>query len=103
MEGWMALDRGGVVKKRLTNNGRWNYETCCHHCGKWIDHDNACVSFARDWSESTICSDCVVKNFESLVGLLEKKEDETTETCMQCGSPIEGFHACPGLPGENQF
>lgn len=25
------------------------------------------------------------------------------EQCTQCGAEIIGHHACPGLPGENQF
>lgn len=30
-----------------------------------------------------------------------RKEPE--ETCGQCGAVVEGFHACPGLPGEQDW
>ncbi len=34
---------------------------------------------------------------------LELPEEEAEHHCGQCGWSGRGFHACPGLPGENQF
>lgn len=35
-----------------------------------------------------------------LAALLARIDGEPEEQCSQCGAVVQGFHACPGVPGE---
>ena len=36
-------------------------------------------------------------------GFDDPDDEGAPASCGQCGATVQGFHACPGLPGENDF
>lgn len=65
----------------------------------------AIARFAHSWATTEADIDGLLKRGEEDIvrSLEEAGLLEAFNSCGQCGWSGRSFHACPGLPGENQF